>query len=309
MVNSINFVILGDYSVAAELGKKGTETDIAIYDKKTADIIYTWTAPITFPDKIQSLMQAVNMAEYAILNVTKLDKYLGEQIIALDSVEFKDGFIIHSYDIDEAKLKTFIQDTSISSFKFLDNIDQLKQALTKLEPKPCTGPVIIHVDHAFDVKGVGTVVLGVVRQGTVNVHDELTLLPSGKTMLVKSIQMHDEPVEKSDSPARVGLAIKGIPAEEISRGDVICLPDTLKVSSDPISVKFTKSVFFKGELAENQTYMISIGLQIKPAKIKQTGDLLEITAEKPVVYRPGQTCVLLKPDNQGTRIVGKGIIQ
>ena len=181
--------------------------------------------------------------------------------------------------------------------------------MTKLEPKSSTGPVIIHVDHAFDVKGVGTVVLGVVRQGTVNVHDELTLLPSGKNILVKSIQMHDEPVEKSDSPARVGLAIKGIPAEEISRGDVICLPDTLKVSSDPISVKFTKSMFFKGELAENQTYMISVGLQIKPAKIKQTGNLLEITVEKPVVYRPGQTCVLLKPDNQGTRIVGKGMIQ
>ena len=116
MVNSINFVILGDYSIAMEFGKKGTETDIAIYDKKTADIIYSWTAPITFPDKIQSLIQAVNMAEYAILNVTKLDKYLGEQIIALDSVDFKDGFILYSYDIDEAKLKTLIQDTSISNF-------------------------------------------------------------------------------------------------------------------------------------------------------------------------------------------------
>ncbi len=308
-MKSINFVVVGDYSIVAELGKKGTETDIVIYDRKTTDTIYSWTVPVTFPDKIQSLLQTVNMAEYAILNVTKVDKYLGEQIIALDSVEFKDGFILHSYDIDEVKLNALVQGTSISNFKFLDNIDQLKQALTKLEPKSCIGPVIIHVDHAFDVKGVGTVVLGVVRQGTVNVHDELTLLPSGKNVLVKSIQMHDDPVEKSDSPARVGLAIKGIVAEETSRGDVICLPDTLKVSSEPISVKFTKSMFFKGELAENQTYMISIGLQVKPAKIKQTGNVLEITVEKPVVYRSGQTAVLLKPDNQGTRIVGNGIIQ
>ena len=62
-MKSINFVILGDYSsgVAKELGKKGTATDIAIYDRKTSDTIYTWALPITFPDKIQSLMQAINI--------------------------------------------------------------------------------------------------------------------------------------------------------------------------------------------------------------------------------------------------------
>ena len=47
-------------------------------------------------------MQVVNLAEYAILNVTKIDRHLGEQIIALDSVQFRDGFIVHSHDIDEA---------------------------------------------------------------------------------------------------------------------------------------------------------------------------------------------------------------
>jgi selenocysteine-specific translation elongation factor len=68
-LKTINFVILGDYSssIAKELGKKGTATDIAIYDRKTSDIIYTWALPITFPDKIQSLMQAINISEYAIL--------------------------------------------------------------------------------------------------------------------------------------------------------------------------------------------------------------------------------------------------
>ena len=71
--------------------------------------------PITFPDKIQSLMQAINIAEYAILNVTKIDKYLGEQIIALDAVRFTKGFILHSYEVDEVKLKTLIIIRSQSS--------------------------------------------------------------------------------------------------------------------------------------------------------------------------------------------------
>jgi hypothetical protein len=33
-MKSINFVIVGDYQIASELGKKGTTTDLSIYDRK-----------------------------------------------------------------------------------------------------------------------------------------------------------------------------------------------------------------------------------------------------------------------------------
>ncbi|AIC14233.1 EF-Tu/IF-2/RF-3 family GTPase [Nitrososphaera viennensis] len=310
-MNSVNFVVLGDPAIAGELGKKGTSTDITIYDRKTADIVYTWTVPITFPDKVQPLMQAVNIAEYAILNVSKLDRFLGEQVLALDYSGIKDGFVLHSYEVDREKLKALLKGTSLANYQFVDSIDQLKQEMTKLAPKGKEGPVMIPVDHAFDVKGVGTVVLGVVRQGSVKAYDELTLQPSGKNVLVKSIQMHDDPVENSSSPARVGLAVKGPSAGDISRGDVICAPGTVKVASGPVAAKFQKSPFFKGELADNQMYMLSAGMQIRPVKVKQAAgsDMLEITPEKPMVYLPGQACVLLKPDSQTTRIIGKGVFQ
>lgn len=308
-LNSINFVVLGDTSIAAQLGKKGTATDIAIYDRKTADTVYTWTAPTTFPDKIQPLMQAVNIAEYAVLNVDKLDKFLGEQVMALDAVGPADGFVIHSYEVDREKLKTLLKETCLANYQFVDSIDQLKQEMGKLKTKSSDGPLMIPIDHAFDVKGVGTVALGVVKQGTVKVYDELVLLPSKKSVLVKSIQMHDDPVESSSSPARVGLAIKGPAADNISRGDVICAPDSVKVSSGTVAVKFEKSSFFKGDLPENHTYMVSVGMQVKTAKIKLEGDILQVTPEKPLVYRQGQTLVLLKPDSSGTRIAGKGSFQ
>lgn len=308
-MDSINFVVLGDSSIAAQLGKKGTATDLVIHDRKTADTVYTWTAPATFPDKIQSLMQAVNIAEYAILNVSKLDKFLGEQVMALDSVGLTDGFVLHSYEVDRENLKTLLKGTSLANYQFVDSIDQLKQAMAKLKPKSVEGPVMVPVDHAFDVKGVGTVTLGVVKQGTVKAYDELTLLPGKKHVLVKSIQMHDDPAESASSPARVGLAIKGPGADDISRGDVICAPDAVKVSSGTIAVKFAKSPFFKGDLPENHTYMVSVGMQVKSAKVKLEGETLQVTPEKPIVYKAGQTLVLLKPDSQGTRIAGKGSMQ
>jgi selenocysteine-specific translation elongation factor len=309
VLKSVNFVVLGDHSIASQLGKKGTSTDVTIYDRMTADVVYTWTAPITFPDKVQPLMQAVNIAEYAILNVAKLDKFLGEQILALDYAGIKEGFVLHSYEVDRETLKALLKGTALAGYQFLDSVDQLKQEITKLEPKAQEGPAMIPVDHAFDVKGVGTVVLGVVRQGSIKAYDELTLQPSGKAILIKSIQMHDDPVESSSSPARVGLAVKGPSAGDISRGDVICAPGTVKVATGPVSAKFQKSPFFKGDLADNQMYMLSVGMQIRPVKIKVAGDMLEITPEKPMCYLPGQACVLLKPDSQGSRIIGKGVFQ
>lgn len=308
-MNSVNFVVLGDHVVAGELGKKGTATDLAIYDRKTAETVYTWTAPLTFPDKVQPLLQAVNMAEYAILNVAKLDKFLGEQILALDYAGMRDGFILHSFEVDRDKLKSLLKNTVLADYRFLDSVDELKQEVAKVQPKPGSGPVMIPVDHAFDVKGVGTVVLGVVRQGTVKAYDELTILPQNKDILVKSIQMHDDPAESSSSPARVGLAIKGLSANDISRGDVICAQGAAQVSSGPLKTKFEKSPFFKGDLAENQMYMLSVGLQIRPVRVKQSDDFLELTPEKPLVYAPGQVCVLLKPDSPSTRIIGKGTFQ
>ena len=115
-------------------------------------------------------------------DATKIDKYLGEQIIVLDAVRFTSGFILHSYEVDEVKLKTLIRTTKISDFKFLDNIHQLKQGMSRLEPKSLGGDCIIPIDHAFNVKGIGTVILGVIKQGTLKAYDQLKILPSGNNI-------------------------------------------------------------------------------------------------------------------------------
>ena len=57
MVKSINFVVLGKQDIAADFGKKGTVTDISLYDRKESDIIKTWVTPNGFPEKIQPLLQ------------------------------------------------------------------------------------------------------------------------------------------------------------------------------------------------------------------------------------------------------------
>lgn len=304
-MKSINFTLLADESIAKEFGKKGTVTDLTIYDKKESDSAKTWTIPTGFPEKIQPLFQAINMGEYVLFHVTKLDKFTGEQIVALDSLKKSQGLLCHSYDVDRNKLLTMIKGTVVEQYKLIEFTD-LKKETELLQPIPKEGNVKIVIDHCFDVKGVGTVILGKVVQGKVKTYDNLKLLPKGSDVLIKSIQMHDDAVDEAICPARVGLSVKGITPDDVQRGDILCQPGSMTVSQE-ITLDYHQSAFFKGELAENQMYLVNIGLQIRPAKILSLNPM-KLSLGKPTVFEKNDICVILKPESQTIRIVGSGQI-
>ena len=304
-MKSINFTLLADESIAKEFGKKGTATDIAIYDRKESDSVKTWTIPTGFPEKIQPLFQAISMGEYVLFHVAKLDKFTGEQIVALDSLKKTQGLLCHSFDVDRNKLLLMIKGTVLEQYKLVESTD-LKKEADLLQPVSKEGNVKIVIDHCFDVKGVGTVILGKVTQGKLKTYDNLKLLPKGSDVLIKSIQMHDDPVDEAISPARVGLSVKGITPDDVQRGDILCQSDSL-ISSQEITIDYHQSAFYKGDLAENQMYLVNIDLQIRPAKILSLNPM-KLSLGKPAVFEKNDICVVLKPESQTIRIVGSGNI-
>ena len=304
-MKSINYSLLGDESFAKEFGKKGTATDIAIYDKKESEYVRTWTLPIGFPEKIQPLFQAIHMGEYVIFYVTKLDKFTGEQIVALDSLKKTQGILCHSYDVDRNKLFSMIKETVVEQYKLVDLAD-LKKEIDSMQSISKDGKTKIAIDHCFDVKGVGTVILGKVIQGKVKTYDNLKLLPKGVDVLIKSIQMHDDPVDEAISPARVGLSVKGITPDDVQRGDMLCVQDSVQVAQE-ITLDYTQNQFFKDKIGENQMFLVNIGLQIRPAKIVSLNPM-KLSLGKPAVFDKNDICVILKPESQSIRIVGSGAI-
>ena len=306
MIRSVNFVVLGKQDIAAEFGKKGTETDLTLYDRKEADVIKTWVVPSGFPDKIQPLFQAINLAEYVIFHVDKLDKFTGEQIIALDSLKKEKGILSHTFDVDESKLDLMIKGTVVEKYIKVDQ-DKIKEEMDKFEPISNDDPSEMVIDHCFDVKGVGTVILGKVTNGTIKQYDNLKLYPAGIDVLIKSIQMHDDPVTESICPARVGLAVKGVKPDDVGRGDVISTEGAVDVKTE-LELDFQKSPFYKNDIAENQGCLVSIGLQIKSAKFSSISPL-RLSFEKPIVCKKGQIAVILKPESLTIRILGSGKIQ
>ena len=304
-MRSVNFVVLGEQTIANDFGKKGTVTDLTVYDRKESDIIRTWVVPNGFPEKIQPLLQAINIAEYVIFYVASLDRYTGEQIIALDMLNKKNGILSHSYEVDENRLHSMIKGTVLQNYKKIDS-SNIKEELVKLPHVSNDGPAQIVIDHSFDVKGVGTVVLGKVLQGTINQYDNLKHLPSGTDVMVKSIQMHDDDVKQAVCPARVGLSLKGIKPDEVGRGDIITSDESFEIKSE-LEIDFKQSPFYKGEISENQMCLVSIGLQVKAAKFSSVSPV-KLILDKPVVCRKNEICLLVKPESTSVRVIGSGKI-
>jgi len=305
-MESINFVVLGDQSIANDFGKKGTSTDLTLYDRKESNIIRTWITANGFPDKIQPLLQAINIAEYVIFHVTVLDKFTGEQIIALDSLGKKEGILSHSYDVDESKLNTMIKGTVLENYKKTDSTN-LKDDILKFSVIKKVGQTNIVIDHCFDVKGVGTVALGKVLSGKIKQYDKLIHLQSGMEVMVKSIQMHDDDVDEAVSPARVGLSLKNIKPDEITRGDILSNDNSVNTLSE-ISLDFKKNQFYKNTISENEMCLVNVGMQIKSGKFISISPV-KLKLDKPMVILPDDLCILLKPESQSIRIIGKGKIQ
>lgn len=83
------------------------------------------------------------------------------------------------------------------------------------------------VDRSFTLPGAGTVVTGTVLSGSVDVGDQVTISPSGKSARVRAIHAQNQPAQTSRAGDRCALNLVGdsISKDAIARGDVVLDPE------------------------------------------------------------------------------------
>jgi selenocysteine-specific elongation factor len=86
------------------------------------------------------------------------------------------------------------------------------------------GSARLHVDRSFTLRGIGTVVTGTLWSGAVSAGDRVRILPRGLEARIRSVQVHDQPVDRADAGQRVALNLAGVGWRELGRGDVVCAP-------------------------------------------------------------------------------------
>ncbi|HTK30415.1 MAG TPA: selenocysteine-specific translation elongation factor [Candidatus Saccharimonadaceae bacterium] len=92
-------------------------------------------------------------------------------------------------------------------------------------------PARLPVDRVFTVEGFGTVVTGTLWRGAIRTGETLALLPAGHAVRVRRVQVHGATVGEALAGQRTALALHGVERDQVTRGDWLVAPDSLRPSA------------------------------------------------------------------------------
>jgi len=296
--------VFHDDEICRELGKKNTESDIAIFSRKLDECIFTFMYPVE--DKLTAKSQIISSTDAAVVNFTGISRELGETLVMLDALGISNGIAVTSPYATPDQISAITKNTTLESF-IVGKRDAIRmlEVLKNFQPKrDTTSSTVVVVDHSFSVKGVGEVILGFVKKGIVRKYDKLILMPANREVIVRSIQMQDEDYDEAEAGARVGLAIKGVTVEEMKRGSVLCASDVAKTSTD-LNLSFKKSPFYSDDVRDG-AFHATVGIQTVPITISEAGSSsIKFTSDKPVAYTDDDIFLILDLNAKKGRIMGK----
>ncbi len=318
-MGNITAAILGALGYGSSLGKKGTSTDITFYNIKKGEDTVTLIEPTRYPERLAPLFYAVSLAKKAIVVVDQIDATFGESLVMLQCSDIKSGYIILRNYIPKEKIEPLLKGTTLEKFEFAaDDPAFLREQLLAeaAKQKHAEIPVgqqpvgTVPVDHAFNVKGVGVVILGVVTSGIVQKHAMLNVLPGGKSAQVRSIQKHDDEFDLAGEGDRVGLALKNVEVEDLDRGAVLTNDPSIKTSSN-LETHASLVKYWQTPIKEGMVMHIGHWAQFITAKVEAVSDVgdpkkpsLTLSLDKPLIYRPNDKAVLMYLEGAKLRVAG-----
>ncbi len=271
----------------------------------------TTVEPTQFPEKFPPLLYAIALADRVILVVAALDRAFAESVATLDLFDTPVSIYL-SAGVGEAEVRRVLKGSRFESASLpgLD-VPHLREELIAWNPPPVAdGRVEVRLDHAFPVKGVGTVALGFVQRGILHAHDRLRLWPTDREVEVRSIQSQDVDLREAAQGTRVGVALKGVDADEVSRGQVLA-PGTGLTVGNRFTLRDRKdSRYYRGRLDGGAQLQLLVGLQLVPARVENVApDRLGLSTDRPVVACPGDPVWLADLSAApGPRIVARAVL-
>ncbi len=315
-MGNLNIAVLGAKDFAGKVGKKGTVTDMTFYDHKSGTDSFTLIEPSKYPEKLSSLFYSVAMSEFAILVVDKIDASLGETIVMTDALGIDRGWIILQNYIQPEQLKPLLAGTCLEGYEYRED-DPIKLreeliAMAKAEGKKAGDGTCgsCPIDSHFNVKGVGTVILGSVIDGYFRKHDKMTVFPIKREVILKSIQKHDLDADDGVKGDHVGLALRGIESDELDRGYVVTTDPSVKMSRS-VSGRVSLVKYWASPLKEGMVLHIGHWMQMVPCRVTavDNGDdfrsaQVTFEMETDMIHKPGDKAIIMYLEGGKLRVAG-----
>jgi len=140
-------------------------------------------------------------------------------------------------EIEEFVRGSFLENSPVITVSSLKGtgLDELKQELvraaTDVSARNSTAIARLPIDRVFTMRGFGTVVTGTLIAGTIRKEDELDLLPLGKRVRLRGLQVHGAETAQAIAGERTAVNIAGVEKEHIARGMTLVSSGTLQPTS------------------------------------------------------------------------------
>jgi len=238
-----------------------------------------------------------------IVAITKIDLTADPGWLDLVRGEIRALLVVSRYP--EAEILTV---SSVSRAGLAELVRSLDVVLSTASVRADARRPRLPVDRVFSMAGFGTVVTGTLLDGSLQVGEEVELLPAGLRARLRGLQTHKQSVEVAHPGSRVAANLPGVNVDQVQRGDVLAYPGT-DAPTRVIDVSFraladrglsighnSAAKFFSG--SANRMARIRV-LSEGPLQSGQNG-WLQLMLDAPVVVRRGDRFILRRPSPGAT---------
>jgi selenocysteine-specific elongation factor len=202
-----------------------------------------------------------------------------------------DAVDAETLELAVAEARELVPDAAVVavSAKTGEGLDELRAALAgaAVESDRPAWATRLYVDRVFTLRGIGTVVTGTLWSGTLAEGDELRVEPRGRDVRVRSLQIHDAPVESAEAGQRVAVALPGVERHDLRRGDALVEPGAF-----PLSYRLDVTLHELEPIADGSRLIVHHGTSHTLARVVRADGYAQLRLAEPVVAARGDRVVL-----------------
>tara|TARA_E500000318_G_scaffold17776_1_gene18087 strand:+ start:31994 stop:33214 length:1221 start_codon:yes stop_codon:yes gene_type:complete len=174
---------------------------------------------------------------YIVVFMNKVDLVDDEELLDLVEMEIRELLDKYEFPGDDTPIirgQSKLALENPTDDEACAPIDELFNTIDSYIPEPereDDKPFLISVEDVFSIKGRGTVATGRVERGVVKVGDAAEIVGLAKENLnttVTGVEMFQKTLDEGRAGDNCGVLLRGIEKAQISRGQVICKPGSIK---------------------------------------------------------------------------------
>ena len=173
---------------------------------------------------------------HVVVYLNKADQVDDKELTDLVEMEIRELLTKYEFPGDDvpiitgSALKAIEGDTSDIGVPSIEKLIEAMDSFIPVPDRPIDGKFLMPIEDVFSISGRGTVVTGRIERGKVNVGDEIEIVGIKDTTKTTctGVEMFRKLLDECIAGDNVGVLLRGTKREEVERGQVLCLPGSVK---------------------------------------------------------------------------------